>query len=79
MKKIITFFTACLVALSMLVSCEQDTYLYYPTNECLTFSANSGAWLFTDEPVIEFQLIRGVLSTDLTVNLSLSGDGLFTL
>jgi hypothetical protein len=79
MKKIITFFTACLVALSMLVSCEQDTYLYYPTNECLTFSANSGAWLFTDEPVIEFQLIRGVLTTDLTVNLSLSGDGLFTL
>jgi hypothetical protein len=79
MKKIISFFAACLVALSALVSCEQDTYLYQPTNECLTFSTNSGAWLFTDEPVIEFQLIRGVITTDLTVTLTLSGDGLFTL
>ena len=52
MKKIISFFAACLVALSALVSCEQDTYLYQPTNECLTFSANSGAWLFTDEIIV---------------------------
>ena len=63
-----------MVALFALVSCEQTSYLYEPTNECLTFSANSGAWLFTDEPVIEFQLVRGVLNSDLTVNLNLSGD-----
>ena len=68
-----------MVALFALVSCEQTSYLYEPTNECLTFSANSGAWLFTDEPVIEFQLVRGVLNSDLTVNLNLSGDGLFSL
>ena len=68
-----------LAVLVALVSCEQTSYLYEPTNECLTFSANGGNWLFTDEPVIEFQLVRGVLTSDLTVNLNLSGDGLFTL
>jgi len=68
-----------MVALFALVSCEQTSYIYEPTNECLTFSANSGAWLFTDEPVIEFQLIRGVVYTDITVNLSLNGDDMFSL
>ena len=79
MKKLLSSISVLMVALFALVSCEQTSYLYEPTNECLTFSANSGAWLFTDEPVIEFQLVRGVLSSDLTVNLTLSGDGLFSL
>ena len=68
-----------MVAIFALVSCEQTSYIYEPTNECLTFSSNGGSWLFTDEPVIEFQLVRGVLNSDLTVNLNLSGDGLFSL
>ena len=79
MKKLLISISAMLVALFTLPSCEQTSFVYEPDNECLTFSANGGAWLFTDEPVIEFQLIRGVLSSDLTVNLSLSGDGLFSL
>ncbi|MBQ2599046.1 MAG: hypothetical protein II580_05180 [Bacteroidales bacterium] len=79
MKRLLSSISVLMVALFALVSCEQTSYLYEPTNECLTFSANSGAWLFTDEPVIEFQLVRGVLNSDLTVNLNLSGDGLFSL
>ena len=79
MKKLLLSISILTAALFALVSCQQDVYLYEPTNECLTFSSNGGNWLFTDEPVIEFQLIRGVLDTDLTVNLTLAGDGLFSL
>ena len=79
MKKTLSFLSVCIVALFALLSCQQESFLYEPTNECMTFSAGSGAWLFTDEPVIEFQLIRGVLTSDLSVDLTLGGDALFTL
>ena len=79
MKKLLSTISVLMVALFALVSCEQTSYLYEPDNECLTFSASSGSWLFTDEPVIEFQLVRGVINTDLTVNLDFSGASLFSL
>ncbi len=79
MKKLLISISVLTAAIFALVSCEQTSYIYEPTNECLTFSSNGGSWLFTDEPVIEFDLVRGVINTDLTVQLNLGGDGLFSL
>ena len=79
MKKLLVSVSIIIAGLFALVSCEQTSYLYTPTNECLTFDSNGGAWLFTDDPVIEFQLVRGAISTDLSVELRLEGDPMFSL
>ncbi len=70
-----------MLALFAFNACEQPTFIYEPENECLTFSANSGTWLHSDDPVvvISVDLTRGVVNTDLSVPLTLTGDPLFSL
>ena len=70
-----------MLALFAFNACEQPTFIYEPENECLTFSANSGNWLHSDDPVVEIsvELTRGVVTTDLSVPLTLAGDNIFSL
>ena len=70
-----------MMALFAFTSCEESTFIYEPENECLTFSANKGSWLYTDDPVVEIEveITRGVVNTELSLPLTLSGDALFSL
>ena len=70
-----------MMALFAFTSCEEPTFIYEPENECLTFSANKGSWLYTDDPVVEIEveITRGVVNTELSLPLTLSGDALFSL
>ncbi len=68
-----------MMALFAFTACEEPAFIYEPENECLTFSANKGSWLITDDPVITVDLTRGVVTTELDVPLTLTGDALFSL
>ena len=70
-----------MMALFAITSCEEPTFIYTPDNECLTFSANKGSWLYTDDPVVEIEveITRGVVGKELSLPLTLTGDALFSL
>jgi hypothetical protein len=79
MKHFIKTIALLAVLLFGLTACQSESYIWYPDNECLTFSANTGNYLLHEEPVIGFKLVRGVIDVPLTVNLSFTGDPIFSL
>ena len=76
MKNIFKSIALLLVSLGALASCTpEESFLYYPDNECVTFEKSSVNFSFAaDADPIVINLVRGVIDKDLTVNLTLTQD-----
>ncbi|MBO4768347.1 MAG: hypothetical protein J5495_02315 [Bacteroidales bacterium] len=74
MKNIFKYFALLSAVAFAFVSCQQDNLLFIPDNECLTFSTDKGNYLLSEEPEITVDLVRGVISDAITVELQLEGD-----
>ncbi|MBQ0053735.1 MAG: hypothetical protein KBS89_04675, partial [Bacteroidales bacterium] len=58
------------------ISCEKDeSYIYHPSNECVTFKESAVSFSFSEEPEpIVINLVRGSSESDLTLNLDFVQD-----
>lgn len=68
-----------MAVLLMNISCSQDEYLFVPKNNCVTFQSVPSNGYQLDGSDITVEIVRGVASEPLTLNVSLADGSIYTL